>query len=177
MWEALALYWIFSAKRAGATEKGEGDAFRLLRMTILITTFMLLFSSWLRIGPLARRFVPRVTAIEIAGAAIALAGIAVTVWARAHLGRNWSDKVVIKKDHELIRTGPYAHMRHPIYSGVLLGVAGTALAIGEWRGVVAFCLLGVNYALKAKKEERVLAQVFGERYRTYQRETGFLIPR
>lgn len=176
-WAALGVYWILSAKRSSATQKGESDAFRILRMTILVTTFVLLFSAWLRIGPLGWRFLPRNAGAEIAGIVITLAGISITMWARVHLGKNWSDKVEIKVGHELIRTGPYAHMRHPIYSGVLLGVAGTALAIGEWRGIVAFCLLSASYAIKAKKEERVLEQQFGDQYRAYQGKTGFLIPR
>jgi protein-S-isoprenylcysteine O-methyltransferase Ste14 len=177
LFAAMGVYWIVRTKRSSVREKGEGNAFRVLRLTILVVTFSLLFSSWLRIAPLGWRFVPRNQAIEIAGAIMAVAGLSITVWAREHLGRNWSDKVEIKVNHELIRSGPYAHMRHPIYSGMLLAVAGTALAIGEWRGVVSFCILATSYSIKAKKEERVLAQKFGERFRMYQNETGFLIPR
>ena len=91
-------------------------------------------------------------------------------------GRNWSDKVVLKVDHELIRNGPYRYLRHPIYSGVLIAVAGTALKIGEWRGVVALVALGVNYFVKAKREEAILAANFREAFAAHKRHTGFFLP-
>jgi protein-S-isoprenylcysteine O-methyltransferase Ste14 len=108
---------------------------------------------------------------------LALAGITLALWARLHLGRNWSDKVVLKVDHELIRSGPYAYLRHPIYSGVLLGVAGTAIVVGEWRGVIAFCMLLVNYSIKARREEKILSVQFGEAFELHKRDAGFLLPK
>jgi protein-S-isoprenylcysteine O-methyltransferase Ste14 len=177
IWSALGLYWVISARQSGATKTPEAHSFRALRFLVLGTTFILLLSGWLRIGPLAWRFVPDTFAVRTIGMIITVVGVSVTVWARICLGRNWSDKVVIKEDHELIRTGPYAYVRHPIYSGVLLGVAGTPLAIGEWRGVLAFALLFTTYAIKAKKEERVLAGAFGAAFEEHARRTGFLLPR
>lgn len=85
--------------------------------------------------------------------------------------------VEIKVGHQLIRSGPYAYMRHPIYSGVLLGVAGTALVLGEWRGILAFTILLANYAVKADHEERLLTDEFGEEFEAHKKPTGFLIPR
>jgi protein-S-isoprenylcysteine O-methyltransferase Ste14 len=84
---------------------------------------------------------------------------------------------VLKLGHQLITSGPYARMRHPIYSGVLLGVAGTALVVGEWRDALAFCLLLTNYAIKAKREEKILARAFAEGFPEHKRRTGFLFPR
>jgi protein-S-isoprenylcysteine O-methyltransferase Ste14 len=177
IWSALGLYWVISARQSGATKTHEAHSFRAVRFLILGATFFLLLSDWLRIGPLAWRFVPDTFAVRTIGVIITVVGVSVTVWARICLGRNWSDKVVIKEDHELIRTGPYAYMRHPIYSGVLLGVAGTAITTGEWRGIVAFALLFTMYAIKAKKEERVLAGAFGGAFEEHARRTGFLLPR
>ena len=171
------MYWVISARQSGATKTHEAHSFRAVRFLILGATFFLLLSDWLRIGPLAWRFVPDTFAVRTIGVIITVVGVSVTVWARICLGRNWSDKVVIKEDHELIRTGPYAYMRHPIYSGVLLGVAGTAITTGEWRGIVAFALLFTMYAIKAKKEERVLAGAFGGAFEEHARRTGFLLPR
>jgi protein-S-isoprenylcysteine O-methyltransferase Ste14 len=99
------------------------------------------------------------------------------MWARISLGQYWSDKVVLKVDHQLIRSGPYARMRHPIYSGVLLGVAGSALVINEWRGVLAFVLLLTNYAIKANREDKILAGAFAEDFNEHKRRAGFLLPR
>jgi protein-S-isoprenylcysteine O-methyltransferase Ste14 len=177
LWGALGLYWLISARQSGKSSTTEPNAFRALRFLILGTTFTLLLSGWLRIGPLAWRFIPDSRAVQAIGIIITFVGLSVTAWARICLGRNWSDKVVLKEDHELVRKGPYAYMRHPIYSGVLLGVAGTALVIGEWRGVVAFCLLFTTYAIKAKKEERVLRGAFGAAFEEHARQTGFLFPR
>ncbi len=84
---------------------------------------------------------------------------------------------MLKADHQLIRSGPYAYMRHPIYSGVLLGVAGTALLVGEWRGVLALALLLTNYTIKAKKEEAILSDHFGDQFQAHLGRAGFLLPR
>ena len=177
IWGAMGVYWVASALQSAKTKTSEPHAYRALRLAILALTFVLLLTSWLRFGPLGWRFVPENAAVEWLGIGLTVAGLALTVWARICLGRNWSDKVVIKEDHELIRSGPYAFMRHPIYSGVLLGVAGTALAVGEWRGVAAFVLLLTNYSIKAKKEERVLKAAFGDAFERHAQETGFLLPR
>lgn len=176
VWAALGVYWVMSAHHSNDVQRGEPNLFRVVRITILITSFMLLLSTWLRIGPLGRRYVSDAPWTQVVGISMTLAGVALTVWARRRLGTNWSDKVEIKVDHELVLSGPYAYVRHPIYSGVLLGIAGTALAIGEWRGILAFGIMLVNYAIKAKKEERVLANRFGDAFRQHQRQTGFLIP-
>jgi protein-S-isoprenylcysteine O-methyltransferase Ste14 len=177
IWAAFGLYWILSARRLHRTQTGEPHVYRLVRLSVLALTFILLFSNWLRIGPFAWRFVPNDLLIRETGVLISLIGIFLAIWARRHLGQYWSDKVEIKVDHQLIRSGPYAVMRHPIYSGVLLGVAGTALAIGEWRGVIAFCLLLTSYTVKAKKEDRVLSERFGEIFREHRSQAGFLFPR
>ena len=135
------------------------------------------FWQRLEVGSLGRRFAPDSTRLDYAGFAATLIGLAVAAWARIHLGRNWSDKVVIQAGHQLIRTGPYARLRHPIYSGVLLGVLGTAVVLGEWRGAIAFLLLLTNYAIKARKEDRVLARNFGDDFLLHEKQAGFLLPR
>jgi protein-S-isoprenylcysteine O-methyltransferase Ste14 len=99
------------------------------------------------------------------------------VWARISLGQYWSDKVVLKVDHQLIRSGPYARMRHPIYSGVLLGVAGSALVVDQWRGTLALLLLLTNYAIKAKREDKILAGAFAQDFAEHKGRAGFLLPR
>jgi protein-S-isoprenylcysteine O-methyltransferase Ste14 len=177
LWAAFGLYWLVSAVGTHATKSGEVHAHRLLRIPILALTFILLLTPWLRTGVLGGRFIPESDGARDLGFALTLCGIAIAVWARSHLGRYWSDKVELKVDHKLIRSGPYTFMRHPIYSGVLLGVAGTMLAVGEWRGVLAFAILLTNYTVKAKKEERLLSTQFGREFEDYRRQSGFLIPR
>lgn len=171
-WSGIALYWVTPKKSA---QSGEFRFYRFFRLLVLALTFALLFWGGTAVGFLGEKFVPGGTSTAIAGFAVALCGIALALWARVHLGRYWSDKVELKVDHQLIRTGPYAYLRHPIYSGVLLGVAGTALLVGEWRGVLAFFILLINYVIKAKKEERILAGAFGD-FADHRKQAGFLLP-
>jgi protein-S-isoprenylcysteine O-methyltransferase Ste14 len=175
-WGALGLYWIVSALGTKKVALNEGTGLRVLRLTTLALMLALLMTDWLRIGPLARRFGPPRSEVIWFGVGLTAVGVALAIWARWNLGSNWSDKVVLKVDHELIRRGPYRYLRHPIYTGVLLAVAGTALTIGEWRGVVALVLLGTNYFVKATKEEKILAANFGEAFADYKRQTGFFLP-
>lgn len=84
--------------------------------------------------------------------------------------------MAIKKDHELVRTGPYAAVRHPLYAGVLSAMLGTAIFFGEVRGFIAFSLTFVGWWLKSRSEERFMVQQFGDRYRQYQRQVKALIP-
>ena len=177
IWAVFGVYWIVAARRRKAEQTSELSLYRLVRILLLAVTFALLFSPWARVGPLGRRFLPPLPIIAYIGFALAVAGMGIAVWARIHLGQYWSDKVVLKLDHQLISSGPYARMRHPIYSGVLLGVAGTALVVGEWRGVVAFFLLLTNYAVKANREEKILAGAFAEGFSEHKKRAGFLLPR
>jgi protein-S-isoprenylcysteine O-methyltransferase Ste14 len=103
------------------------------------------------------------------------AGLAFAVWARRHLGRNWSAHVVVKEDHALIRSGPYRHLRHPIYTGILLAFLGMVLVIGELRGLLAMGCVLLSFAIKSRQEEKRMSETFPE-YEQYRRETAALIP-
>ena len=177
MWVAMGIYWVIAALGTRKTAVSESVWFRILRLGILGITFVLLLSPWLRVGWLGRRFLPDIAIARTVGVTLTAAGLLLCIWARRTLGEYWSDKVALKVDHQLIRRGPYAHLRHPIYSGVLFAIAGTALAIAEWRGLIALVLLGTNYFVKAKREERLLAARFGDNFAEYKRQAGFLAPR
>jgi protein-S-isoprenylcysteine O-methyltransferase Ste14 len=109
------------------------------------------------------------------GAVLTVAGLGLAVWARRHLGREWSGLVTLKEGHRLIRTGPYRTVRHPIYSGLLLAVFGTALAIGQWRGVIAVVCNLIGLLRKVQVEETLMVRTFPE-YREYRQRTAALIP-
>jgi protein-S-isoprenylcysteine O-methyltransferase Ste14 len=107
---------------------------------------------------------------------ILIAGLGLAVWARRHLGAYWSGYLVIREGHALIRNGPYTIVRHPIYAGIRLGVLGTAVAIGEWRALLAVALVLAAHVRKIVLEEDWLLQQFGEEYARYRREVRAIIP-
>jgi protein-S-isoprenylcysteine O-methyltransferase Ste14 len=98
-------------------------------------------------------------------------------WARVTLGRNWSATITVKQDHDLITSGPYRFVRHPIYTGLLLGLAGIAVARGEWRGVLGVVLAFGAFWRKLRIEERWMREQFGGAYDEYSRRVAALIPR
>lgn len=173
-WTALGLYWGAPSK---GPQSGEFKWYRALRLVILASVFALLFWKATAVGLLARRFVPDISVLGWIGFSAAILGLVVTSWSRIALGRYWSDKVIVQSEHRLIRGGPYACMRHPLYSGVLLAVLGTALVLGEVRGLVSFAVLLINYIIKARREERILAERFGREFNAHLARTGFLLPR
>ncbi|PYV65700.1 MAG: hypothetical protein DMG95_01005 [Acidobacteria bacterium] len=105
------------------------------------------------------------------------AGIALAIWARFYIGQNWSGTVTIKVGHTLIRTGPYRWVRHPIYSGILLAMIGTALARGKPIGVLAIVLFWFGFWFKSRLEEQFMRKTFGQEYDEYARSTGALVPK
>ena len=108
---------------------------------------------------------------------LATLGFAFTWWARIHLGRFWSAAVTLKADHTLIRSGPYAITRHPIYTGLLLAVLATALARGSLSGLLGFGLILLGLVLKLRQEEQFLNTQFGSAYDAYKKDVPALIPR
>ena len=107
---------------------------------------------------------------------VLVAGLVFSIWARVHIGRNWSGIVTLKQDHELIQSGPYRLVRHPIYTGLLLGFIGTAIARDEWRGWLAVLMVLAALWRKLRLEERWLTEQFGDAYRQYRSEVAALIP-
>ena len=109
------------------------------------------------------------------GLALFLLGLALAVWARFYLGRNWGMPMSQKADPELVRTGPYRTIRHPIYSGLILAVVGTALAISLYY-LIAVALVGAYFIYSAVVEERNMASMFPDAYPDYKRATKMLVP-
>jgi protein-S-isoprenylcysteine O-methyltransferase Ste14 len=116
-------------------------------------------------------------AMMIAALAFEALGLALAVWARRTLGKHWSGKITIKVGHELIRSGPYRLVRHPIYTALLMIYAGTALVFGEMHSLLGFVLAVLAYMRKIRLEEANLARGLGEAYAAYRAETKALVPR
>jgi len=177
LWAIFFAYWIISALRIKGVKSAETLGSRLSYGIPIWTAYALLLTNAHYWGPLSRHIYPQTLAIALIGLALTAAGIGFAIWARYTLGTNWSSKITIKVDHELIRSGPYARIRHPIYTGILLALAGSALAMAEPRGWLAVALALFAFYLKASREEQMLAQEFGERFAEHRQHTGFLLPR
>jgi protein-S-isoprenylcysteine O-methyltransferase Ste14 len=165
--------WAFATKR---TQTRERFASRIPYLVLTTAAFYAMFSrpvpEWLRL-----RILPPNSAIANLGIALTAAGLLFAIWARAYLGRNWSGNVTIKVDHELIRSGPYRWVRHPIYSGIILAMLGTAINKGQLRCFIAVALLWIGFSLKSRIEEQFMVTTFGQEYEQYSRSTGAIIPR
>jgi|SRR5579871_1544185 len=176
VWIAVWAVWLVCA--AGTKRAVEKQPFgtRVFHLILVVTAFLLVFRSEYGLGPLGWRFVPASYAVAYAGLALTVAGAGFAIWARLTLGRNWSAAVTIKEDHRLIQTGPYAMMRHPIYSGFLLALLGTALAVGEVRCLVGLVLAFAAWWTKSRLEEPFMERQFGAEYIAYKQRVKALIP-
>jgi protein-S-isoprenylcysteine O-methyltransferase Ste14 len=177
LWMLFGLYWLVSALKRKRTKQRENWSQRLGYVLPLLAAFYLLDRPEARYGWLSERFVPWSPAVEWGGVFLTAAGVAIAFWARWHLGTNWSGTVTLKEGHELIRSGPYRAIRHPIYTGILLAILGTAIDIGEIRGLVAMALIWLSFYIKARREESFLRQEFGERFDEHLKHTGMFLPR
>ena len=128
------------------------------------------------IYPLYVQVLPHTTLLSVAGLLLTVAGLLLALWARAILGTNWSGSVTLKEDHELVERGPYAYVRHPIYSGVILMALGTAIVVGTLGVILGVPLLFISCWIKLKQEESLLIGHFGEEYPEYMTRVKALIP-
>ena len=177
LWLIFCFYWVIGALRVKRTQQMEPAGRRCGTIAALAVAAFLIFERRVNLGVLDRRFIPDNEAIKGISIVVVAIGVAIAIWARRHIGQFWSSRVALKEDHQLIQSGPYAHVRHPIYSGMLLAMIGTALFMGEWRGIVGVLLVFVAHWQKARREEKLLAGQFGAVYEEYCGRTGSLIPR
>lgn len=177
IWLAYCAVWLLAAFRLKPITRQSDSASRMGQLLILTCGAVMLFSESPRMAMLNVRSLPPLTGLIALGIALTVAGAAFSIVARLYLGQNWSATATIKEDHELIRTGPYCLVRHPIYTGTLIATIGTAIAFGELRDLLALPLFAVGFRLKARSEERLLMSNFGDRYAAYRREVrGAIIP-
>src|SRR5262249_4667954 len=132
LWAAWLVYWWIESLRAHAVRRKESVGSRLSHTLPLVIGIVLMVSPRWMPSWLSERALPRDAVIAWFGVALLASGIAFSLWARRHLAGWWSSAVTLKENHRLIRTGPYRYARHPIYTGLLLGLLGTAIAVGEW---------------------------------------------
>jgi protein-S-isoprenylcysteine O-methyltransferase Ste14 len=176
VWIVFVLYWQIKAADTKATQRLEPASSRILRVLIFLIAIALLSIPRIPLPWLYIQYWPQGYWPFWLGAAVTVSGLLFAVWAREHLGRNWSRSVTIKQGHELITTGPYAVVRHPIYTGILTGFLGMAIAISQVRGFIVVVLVFLAFWLKLRMEEVWMRSQFGETYATYARHTAALVP-
>jgi protein-S-isoprenylcysteine O-methyltransferase Ste14 len=176
MWIAWIVYWAIAAASAKATVRTESRGSRALHLVPLVVSGWLLGARHVPIRLLNDCMLPYGVDLVAAGLALTAAGLAFAVWARVHLAGNWSGTVTIKQAHSLVRDGPYRYVRHPIYTGLLVALIGSALVRNEWRGVLAVAIAFAALWRKLGVEEQFMTEVFGDDYRRYRREVPALIP-
>jgi protein-S-isoprenylcysteine O-methyltransferase Ste14 len=176
LWLAWLIYWIIAAQGAKPIRRHEGLAARLSHLIPFALGLALLLPRHLPRGWLTFRVVPPGTFWFWVGFALVAPGLSFAVVARVWLGGNWSGVVTLKQDHALIRSGPYRWVRHPIYTGLLLALLGSAIALGETRGLIALLLFIVAFLRRVGIEERLLGEEFGGAYSQYCRDVPALVP-
>ena len=175
LWLGWLLIWVVAARHVKTTRWREPPMSRMVHRAPLALAIFLLSTKHGMPPVLTDRFLPPSPALGIVGLALVATGLGFAVWARWYLGTNWSSVVTLKDDHALVRTGPYKYVRHPIYSGLLLAVCGSAAVTGEWRGILALGLTIFAILYKSRVEEARMRETFSE-YDAYCRETATLIP-
>ncbi len=175
-WIVAGVVWVVAALFTKRTARAEPLSSRLVQFAWAVLAAILLSFRHLPWALLNVRVIPRSFFLGYLGLALTVGGIAFALWARFYLGRNWSARVTVKEDHELIRTGPYSIVRNPIYTGFLVALAGTTIAVGEIRAILALAIISVGLHFKSKTEEKFMAEQFGEEYAAYRRKVKSLIP-
>jgi protein-S-isoprenylcysteine O-methyltransferase len=177
LWMALWIVWLASALTAKRSVQRQTVASRLEQTILVTTAFFLLFDRRLWPHWLRQRVLPEDdVALLWIGLLLTAAGVGFAILARFWIGRNWSGIITIKEQHELIQSGPYRIVRHPIYTGLLLAYLSTAIVHGELRGFVGFVLLLLGFGLKLRMEETFMVQQFGNAYLDYKRRVKALVP-
>jgi protein-S-isoprenylcysteine O-methyltransferase Ste14 len=176
LWIAFLVYWRIKAVGTKTNQRLEPLGSRILRLVAFLIAIALLSTARIPFHWLYLQLWPAGLWSFWLGAAVMIAGLLFAVWARAYLGHNWSSEVTIKQGHELITTGPYSVVRHPIYTGILGGFLGTAIALSQVRGFVAGALIFLILWFKLRLEEQWMRSQFGETYASYAHQTAVLVP-
>jgi protein-S-isoprenylcysteine O-methyltransferase Ste14 len=166
LWGAFALYWLLAsvaAKPGSRTSRTVPPGLLVLVAFVLLRVFK------------ADSLAVRSVALQAIGMVVLVCGMGLAVWARIYLGRNWGMPMTQKTEPELVSSGPYRFVRHPIYSGLLLAILGTALATNIY-WLIALGILGIYFVYSARVEERLLTTSFPAAYPAYRARTKMLIP-
>jgi protein-S-isoprenylcysteine O-methyltransferase Ste14 len=172
IWIIFVAYWLISAIGVKRNVKGTGwgRSFTIRIIAVIIIIFIL------QVTPVGQLLGDRFSyAVQVIGVILCAAGVAFAIWARYHLGRDWSGTPSMKEGHELVTSGPYKFVRHPIYTGVILALFGSGLVNGIiWLAV--FVIFTIVFLRRISIEERYMMQLFPDKYPEYKKHTKALIP-
>jgi protein-S-isoprenylcysteine O-methyltransferase Ste14 len=173
LWILFIGYWSAAAAKTGVTRASETVRSRQIHQLLMYGALVLAF---IRVPGLDLRWLPKNWWIIATGFFIQVSSAVLAILARKHLGRNWSAEITSKVDHQLVRSGPYRLIRHPIYTGMLGMFLGTAVVSGELHGLIALAMISVAYLRKIRLEEQNLRNVFGAQYEAYKKNSWALVP-
>jgi protein-S-isoprenylcysteine O-methyltransferase Ste14 len=178
LWWALAAVWIGSAPFRKPVARPTSISFNLTQRLVFFCGLYLLFAPPIApmLPALNTPLFSLTLPIAIAGLVIVFAGLAFSIWARFTLGSSWSAEPSIRHDHELILRGPYRLVRHPIYTGILTAMLGSALQLGLLRSLLGFIVCVAALLIKLSVEEQLMVQQFGNRYLEYSAQVRRLVP-
>jgi len=174
-WIIFLTYWLVSALRVKTTAERQSRASTFAHRIPVGLSYVLLLNPGLP-APLNLVLTPRAEWAHVTGAVVCVFGLFVTVWARRTLAGNWSSDVTFKRGHELIMTGPYQFVRHPIYTGLLLMCLGSAIDIERLRGWLGLAVMFIGFWIKLKQEESLLLRHFPDEYPAYKKQVKALVP-
>jgi protein-S-isoprenylcysteine O-methyltransferase Ste14 len=178
LWLLFVIYWAVAA--AGVKRSAGGRSWRReiglrLILILLIGSVLKIRSLRLFLGQI-QQDVSQSALLGWIGVALCLLGFVLAFSARRHLGRNWGMPMARKEDPQLVTTGPYAYVRHPIYTGLILAMLGSAIAVNiVW--LLLLVVVGAYFFYSARREETLMLQLFPEQYAAYRARTGMLLPR
>ena len=178
LWGTLILFWLVSGINAKKSSFREPfyKQFVFYWLPLILAVYLLGPDERFGNSLIKGTFIAHNNVAGFTGIAISFSGLLTAVWARYLLGRNWSVSVQQKENHELIQTGAYKLVRHPIYTGLLLMFLGNAFIVSRWRGLLAVVIVLISFLFKLKKEEDWLTEIFGSKYIEYMQKTKSLIP-
>ncbi len=173
LWGAWLAHWILSSQGRKPHVRRESALSRALQTLPVTLGGLLVLVPDFGLPSLDDHVSARA---PVAGLCLLVAGLLFTIWARQCLGDNWSADVAIREGHELVCSGPYRLVRHPIYTGGAIAVAGCVVVGAQWRGLVGFVLILATLIWKSRLEERWLSELFGDSYAAYRSKVPALVP-
>jgi len=176
VWGLTIVVWLVGIFRAKRTARRTSTLSRFLILAPILVGYVLVASHTIRGEWLDQRLWPQTLAIEAAGLAMTILGCGFAVLARVTLGSNWSGRPTVKEGHELIVKGPYALVRHPIYAGLLLALAGSSLAVDRGGCILGWAMVAASYLIKIRQEEKIMLDTFPATYPEYKQRVKALIP-